>query len=156
MTNLTGFNANEVPPMAPRVPIPAGNYKIAITASEMKATKNKDGKYLAITMEVVEGDHQGRKLYTNLNLDNKSNVAVEIAKSELSSICRATGVLTPNDSVELHGKPFVAGVTLVKRNDNGEMQNRVAKYTSLKDANAATEAPLGAGMEVSNSEAAPW
>ena len=38
--------------------------------------------------------------------------AVKIARAELSAICRAVGVMAPNDSVELHDLPLVMRYTL--------------------------------------------
>lgn len=137
MANLSGFDANKVDPNVGFEPIPAGDYKLAIKESEDKETKNKNGSYLSLKIEVIEGEHKGRLLFENLNLNNPSNQAVEIAKGTLSAICRAVGVMTPNDSAELHGKPFVGTVALEKRKDTGEMQNRIKKYTSLSEAEVA-------------------
>ena len=44
MANLNGFNAHEVEPNASFEAIPAGKYLAAITESEMKATKNGNGR----------------------------------------------------------------------------------------------------------------
>jgi hypothetical protein len=151
MASLTGFDANTVEPMKARNPIPAGDYKVAITASEQKQTAAKTGTYIALEFSVLEGDHKGRKLFANLNLGNPSKQAVEIAKGELSAICRAIGVMTPNDTADLHNKPLWAEVKLEKRKDNGEMSNRIKGYKSLADGNAAVAAaPVAAGGP------APW
>lgn len=131
MANLSGFDANTVEPQQELKPLPAADYKVAITESEMKKNKAGTGSYLSFVFSVLEGDHKGRKLYTNLNLDNPNKTAVEIAKSELSAVCRAVNVMTPNDSAELHNKPLVVAVGLEKRKDTGDMQNRVKAYKSL-------------------------
>lgn len=150
MASLAGFDANKVEPSKALTPLPEGDYKAAITGSEMKRNSKNNGSFLALELTVLEGEHKGRKLYANLNLDNPNKQAVEIAKGELSAICRAINVMTPNDSAELHNKPLWATVGLEKRKDTGAMQNRIKGYKSLAEGNAAVAAaPAAAG-------AAPW
>ncbi len=141
MANLSGFNANEVPENEGFDPIPAGEYVVAIVDSEQKQTSSGNGSYLKLAFQVLEGQHKGRKLFENLNLDNPNAQAVQIARGTLSSICRATGVMEPKDSVELHNIPILAKVGMRKREDTGEMQNRITKYS--KKGQAATPQTTG-------------
>ena len=55
-------------------------------------------------------EFKGRNLWARLNLDNPNEIAVKIARAELSALCRAVGVLEPKDSVELHNLPLVISV----------------------------------------------
>jgi hypothetical protein len=129
MSDLSGFDANTVDPAVGFVPIPEGDYLAAIVASETKPTKAGTGSYLELTIEVLEGEFKGRKLWSRLNLDNPNQQAVDIARAELSAICRAVGVLTPADSSELHDKPLSIQVVQKKRDDNGEMASEIKKYS---------------------------
>lgn len=122
------FNANDVDPSVGSDPLPAGNYLAIIVESEMKPTKNGNGHFLELCFEVVDGPHKGRKLWSRLNLDNPNQQAVQIARSELSSICRAVGVMTPNDSCELHNLPLSVSVKVIQRQDNGEPANEIRGY----------------------------
>lgn len=54
------FNAEEYEPMGSFEPIPVGEYLVVISDSEIKDNNNKDGKYLQLVYDVVEGDYQGR------------------------------------------------------------------------------------------------
>jgi hypothetical protein len=128
MANLAGFDANKVDPNKPLEHLPAGDYPVIIVKSEMKPTSNGDGQYLELEMQVVRGPHQNRKLYDRLNLINKSEKAVQIARGTLSAICRAVGVLTPNDSTELHYKELVAAVKV--KMYEGNPGNEVKGYKS--------------------------
>lgn len=132
MVNLAGFNAEEVEPLGEYSPIPAGEYPCVITATEEKETKSGNGSFLEFRLEIIDGEHKGRVLFTRLNLKNPNQQAVNIARAELSSICRAVGVLAPKTSEELHHKPLLAKVALKKRDDNGEMTNEVKGYRQLK------------------------
>ena len=127
MTELN-FDANDVEPQGDFTPIPAGDYLAVIVESEMKLTKSGGGTMLVLTFEIIEGEHEKRRLWARLNLINPSKQAVEIARSELSSICRAVGVFAPYDSQELHNLPILLRVGLVKRADNGELTNAIKGY----------------------------
>jgi hypothetical protein len=154
MANLAGFNAAEVAPNEGFDVIPPGEYEACITASEMKATKDGTGSYLNLEIQILNGQFQNRKLFEKLNLVNRNETAVTIAKGTLSAICRAVNVLTPNDSSELHNLPLRISVGVEKRKDNGEMTNRIKSFKarSVQPLAAAPEpeyATAGAGK-------APW
>ena len=128
MANLNGFNANEVEPSASFEAVPAGKYLAAITDSVMKPTKNGSGSYLELTFVVLEGEYKGRVLWARLNLNNPNATAVKIAQSDLSSICRAVGVMQPHDSSELHNLPLIVNVRCKKRDDRDEWVNDVRGF----------------------------
>jgi hypothetical protein len=133
MADLRGFDANSVEPAGDFDPIPAGKYLAVVTDSEMKPTKSGNGSYLQLTFQVTEGEFKNRLLWARLNLDNPNDQARKIAQGELSAICRAVGVLAPNDSVDLHNLPLVIHVRCKKRNDTGEIVNEIKGYAKKDD-----------------------
>lgn len=148
MADLNGFDATSVEPTSSFEPLPAGKYIAAITESAKKPTKNGRGSYLQLTFQIVDGPYKGRLLWARLNLDNPNQQAVQIARAELSAICRATGVMRPNDSAELHNLPIEITVACKKRNDTGEITNEIkgyaAKGASSEPAPASTPNPTTA------------
>ena len=128
MANLKRFDARTVEPMDTFEPIPAGKYIAAITSSEMKPTRAGDGSYLELQFQVLEGEHKGRLLWARLNLDNRNELAVKIARAQLASICKAVGVLTPSDSTELHDLPMQVTVRLKKREDTSDPSNEIVGH----------------------------
>ena len=142
MADLNGFDARTVEPTADFDPLPAGKYVAAITESEMKPTKSGNGHYLQLTFTILEGEYRNRVLWARLNLDNPNQTAVKIARSELSAICRAVGVMQPKDSVELHNLPLVITVKLKKREDTGELTNEIKGYAKRE---ASGQAPQATG-----------
>jgi hypothetical protein len=128
MANLHGFDANQVEPTTEFEAIPAGKYLAVIIDSEMKPTKSATGSYLQLAFEILEGEYKGRHLWARLNLDNPNEMAVRIARAELSAVCRAVGVMAPKDSVELHDLPLVITVRCKKREDTGEIANEIKGY----------------------------
>ena len=139
MATLNGFNANDVDPAIDFEPIPAGKYLAIIAASEMKPTKSGNGSYLELQFQVIEGEYKGRLLWSRLNLDNPNQQAVQIARAELSAVCRAVGVMQPKDSVELHNLPLLVTVKCKKREDTGEMTNEIKGYTKKEAATGQTQ-----------------
>jgi hypothetical protein len=148
MANLSGFNAHDVDPATTFEPIPAGKYLAAIIASEMKPTKSGVGKYLELSLQILDGPYRNRVVWARLNLDNPNPTTVQIAKAELSAICRAVGVMTPRDSQDLHNLPLVVSVRLKKRDDTGEMTNEVKGYSKK-------EAAVGQPQQVAG-DTPPW
>jgi hypothetical protein len=151
MADLRGFDANSVEPNSGFDPVPAGKYLAVITESEMKPTKANTGQYLQLTFQILDGEYKGRMLWARLNLDNPNATAVQIARADLSAICRAVGVLAPNDSVELHNLPLVIDVRCKKRADTGEITNEIKGF-GRKDA----PPPSPAGPPAATNSTPPW
>jgi hypothetical protein len=104
------FDANNVEPAAPIDVISPGDYLAQIVRSDMKDTKDSQGKFLELEFDILEGEYQGRKLWARLNLVNRNEKAQQIAQRELSAICHATGQIQISDSEALHFKPLVLTV----------------------------------------------
>lgn len=147
MASLSGFNANDVPPLADFDPIPNGKYIAAIVESEQKPTKSGTGHYLELKFQVLEGEHKGRLLWSRLNLDNPNQTAVNIARAELSAICHAVGVMSPPDSSDLHNLPLQITVKCVKRTDTGELTNEIKGYARK---------PAPGAAPAANGNTPPW
>lgn len=150
MSNLNGFNANEVEPAVGFDPIPAAKYLAVITESEMKPTKSGVGKFLQLTFQILEGEFKSRLVWARLNLDNPNATTVKIARAELSAICRAVGVMAPKDSIELHNLPLVISVAHKKRQDTSEITNVIKGYAKKDVAASKVAATPG------NNGKAPW
>jgi hypothetical protein len=156
MADLGSFNASEVEPNVDFVPLPEGKYEAIISETEMKPTASGNGEYLKLTLTVVGGTYDGRSLFDNLNLKNPSEMAVKIARGQLSSICRAVNVLTPRDSSELHNLPLIVRVVQEKYEDR--MVNKVKGYYKVEreDAPALSQVPPAGGPPKAKPAAAPW
>ena len=141
MANLNGFDANQVEPSNDFEPIPGGKYLAVITDSEQKPNKAGTGSYLNLTFQIIDGQYKNRLLWARLNLDNPNATAKKIAQAELSAICRAVGVLAPNDSVELHNLPLVIHVKCKKRSDTGEIVNEVKGFSKKESPQTSNATP---------------
>lgn len=146
------FDATTVEPSNGFEPIPAGKYLAVISEDEMKPTRNNNGQYLQLTIEIIEGDYQGRKIWARLNLENPNMQAVEIARKELSAICRAVNVLQLTDTTQLLNIPFVLKVGLKKNKETVEMENVIKGYEA-KANYAPASAPAAAAPQ---NATPPW
>jgi hypothetical protein len=91
-----------------------------------------------------------------LNLQNSSSQAVTIARSELSSICKATGIKKLNDSIQVHDVPLVVSVAVKKREDNGDLTNEVEGYKSVRVASELHSPAITDGASLVASDKPSW
>jgi len=140
MAFLDGFNANNVDPNAPMTPLPAGTYLVILTDSERKKNKAGTGEYLELKFAVQDGQHKGRKVVDRLNLWHPNETAQKIAAGDMSALCRAVGVMTPNDSTDLHNIPLEIIVGVTNPNEQGRVYNEVKGYQKQGIADAAPQA----------------
>ena len=134
MANLgTTFDASGIEPAKPFEVLPPGRYTAQIVDSDMRITKDGMGQQLYVEIDVLEGPHQGRKLFDRLNLVNANPQTVEIAQRTLSAICHATGRMQVQDSEELHLIPFIA-VVQVKPPKNGYGESNKVRYLPIERA----------------------
>lgn len=123
------FNASTVEPMQPRSygPLPAGDYEMIIVKSDVKPTKAGTGHYLELEMQVVSGEHSGRRHWERLNIDNPNKTAQDIAEAALASLCFAVGITDMTDTMQLHDIPFIAHVEIDRKEPD---RNRIMGYVN--------------------------
>ena len=135
-----GFDATAVAPASDFSALPAGEYAVIITSTEMATTKRGDGQMLKLTLEVIEGQHKGRLLWSRINLVNTNPKAVEIAQRELSAICHAIGKPYIKDSDELCNFPLRVKVVYVPARDQYAESNDVKAWKAYNSAPSASPA----------------
>lgn len=120
------FDADAVEPSTTMEALPAGKYLVAITESSTGRTKAGTGEMVKLVYTVLDGPFKGRKVFDNLCMSHPNAKTVEIARANLSAICRAINVRSPRDTVELHNLPLMITVK-VTNGENGP-QNDVKGY----------------------------
>lgn len=150
-----GFDSTTVEPSAGFDLIPAGQYVAEITASGQQQTKDGRGSYIKLTWQICDGKFANRKLWQNLNLDNPNQEAVNIAKAELSAICRAVGVPRPTDTEQLHFKRCRVTISHKKNKQSGEMEARLSKWEPMGAA-APTPTPGATTGTQGATSTPPW
>jgi len=147
-------------------PIPVGNYRLRAVEMDMKDTKSGTGSYLSVRFDVVEGPHQGRRVFQNYNLVNQNQQAVEIALRDVKSWLIAAGLpesgqLTMERIRALEGKPFLAKVG-IEKDKSGQYpdKNKIARFLPPVEGSApaaATASPQPPAAEApASSGGRPW
>ena len=88
------FDINDIPEEEKREfePLPAGWYTATITDAGMRDTKAGTGKFISVRFDITGPNHQGRVVFTNLNMTNPSPKAEEFGRPSASQRHRpATG-----------------------------------------------------------------
>ena len=112
-------------------PIPAGDYLVQVSESEMVPTKNGNGQMLKLTYEILSGPYEGRKLWDRLNIINTNTDAQRIAWQQLKKLCEALGIDAMNDSEVLHFKPVTATIAIRPAKGEYGPQNVLRKFTPV-------------------------
>lgn len=150
------FNASSVDPMEARSyePLPNGDYDMIITKSDVKPTKAGTGHYLELEMQVLGGEHSGRRHWERLNVDNPNKQAEDIAKAALAALCFAVGVEDMTETEQLHDIPFIAKVEIDRKDPT---RNRIVGYASAGVPTAASAAKAPAARPAAAAPAKkPW
>jgi len=140
------FDANAIPPDDRNFdPIPAGSYRLQVIESKLEDTKAGTGEMLTLTLEVLEGQFKGRRIWDRLNIRNQNPDAQRIAQQALRNLCLSVNVPQIRDSEQLHFKPFTARV-VVEPDKTGQYgpQNRV-RY--IDPTAAMTKPAAGSGQQ---------
>lgn len=120
--------------------LPAGWYPAEIVKSELKDTKLKDGKYIALKFRVldnivVDGEEvqsEGRFVFTNLNIVNKNETAVKLARSDLKKICAAVGHDGDlEDTTDLHNIDMMIKVSVKPETSEWPAKNEIKDFMSI-------------------------
>jgi hypothetical protein len=117
-------------------PIPAGDYHVCVEDSVVKSSST-GGKYLAVTFKVIEGDHEGRKVFHNFNIENKNPEAVRIALEEIKRLLFAAGIPEKKHKMDtpsaLCGLDLMIKVAIAKNEKTGDDKNVVKRFLISKE-----------------------
>lgn len=147
------FDASQHQERTPFEILPPGDYNIEIINSELRDTKDGLGQYLWLDIQITDGPSKGRHIYDRLNLYNANKQTARIANSTLTTISKAVGIQTWDDTEVLHFKPLVAVVKVKaagkdKQGIERNAQNEVDAYKPSKNRGSSlpSAASLAGGM----------
>ena len=146
----TSFDATSVEPTTPYELLPAGKYSAQIVESEMRVTRNGMGQFLWLMLDILDGQHKGRKIFDQLN---PNPTTVEIAQRRLSAICHATGRMHVSDSEELHLIPMTIQVK-IKPPKNGYGESNAIAYLPPEGEGATAAKPAATSSAPPTTQAA--
>ena len=109
--------------------IPAGLYNAQIVKTEIVPTKNKNGTLLKAQFKVIDGKFKGRVIFSQYNITNPNNTAVEISRKQIKTLCDAIG--KPNgfkDTNEIHNIPMQIKVAIKPASGQYAESNEIKFY----------------------------
>jgi hypothetical protein len=139
MANIASTYDPEAEPSSGYTPLPVGEYQMEIVESDYVATQSGNGMILKCKAQIIGGEYDQRPFYINYNLENANEQAQEIGQRDFAGLRRATGVLAPDDSEQLHFVPFNVKIGIKARKDTGELENVIKQYVFGDGAEAASE-----------------
>lgn len=120
-------------------PLPDGEYKVMIVESEEKRNKSDNGDILKLKLQVIEGEHNGRFVFDQLNLTNPSPKAEEIGQRQLKWLLKCCNVFNPKGPFDLLNKVVIVEVGSEVYND--KPKNIVKNYSPVGYKSQTTQQP---------------
>ena len=133
MANFS-FDASSVAPQVSNGVLPAGTYLAHITESDIRPLASGNGQGLKLTLEIIDGQHKGRRVWDNLNIQHTSETTQRIAQAQLSALCHAVNVIKLEDTSALHFKPVRVKVTVREADGKYQESNNIKGYESASGA----------------------
>lgn len=130
MAIITGtYNPNA----ASYAPLPDGQYALEIVESDYLPNSNGTGMVLKCKAQIVGGEYDARPFYINYTLEHADEAAQEIGQREFAALRRATGVLAPKDTSDLHWTPFDVCIGIQPHHETGDPENYIRDYVYTRN-----------------------
>lgn len=150
------YNAAELPEGTGNFePIPAGWYNVTIANAELTDTKSGTGQYIKLRLDIMGPTHQGRVLFSNLNIRNANPKAEEIGHQQLGDVMRAIGLAVVEDTDQLLGGNLSVKVALKDDPQYGP-GNEVKAYKAIDGAASPAPAAQSAAPAAGATSKPPW
>lgn len=140
----------EIAPRSSYDPLPPGDYPAIVSSTEMKDTKAGNGQYIELTIQVIDGEFSGRRIWERLNVINPSEKTVEIARSQLRQLSEACGITALKDTDQLCDIPFTLTLDIDRKDTT---RNRVMGYSPASSAPRVAAKPAPAAT---SPQKKPW
>jgi len=137
------FDARNFTPLDNDI-IPEGWYRFTIDESSAAPTKdgNPNHTRLVLRFSIMDGPHQGRKVFTGLNIRHTNVRTMEMANREMSAICAAVNMPYVQDTQQIHNIPLWGRVK-IRKDPNGVYDDQ-AEIRSYKPINFVPPGLVGA------------
>tara|TARA_R110000772_G_scaffold13110_4_gene39159 strand:+ start:521 stop:1000 length:480 start_codon:yes stop_codon:yes gene_type:complete len=134
--------------------LPAGWYTATIAGCEMKQTKSGTGSYLAVRYDITGPTHQGRVIFSNLNITNANPKAEEIGRQQLRQLMEAIGLAKLADTDQLVNGNVKIKLKIEKSEEYGD-KNQVSAFAKPEGGSSAPK-PSAVAPAAKSSSAPPW
>ncbi len=141
--------------------IPDGEVLAQIFESDLIDNKSGTGKIAKFGWEIINGQFQGRKLWTQENVSHSNVQAQEIGQRNLKRICEGAGVGPIRNTEDLHFKPMLIKIGHDEAKNGYDASNKILGYKFYGPTGSAPPAPAaqtGGNPQPNNPPASgvPW
>ena len=109
--------------------IPEGKYVAMCTGAEIKTTKSGTGEYIRAEFTIENADVGNRKLWTNFNVKNENQTAVEIGLSQLKTLLVKAGYKSPEKLASISD---LCGLTVGVKTRNVDDRSEIHYFFDVK------------------------
>jgi hypothetical protein len=121
-------------------PVPKGLYRLRCLEAKEKATNNGKGVYISAQFEIVEGPYAKRRVFHNFNIENPSEQAQRIGRSQVSAWARACGKPNAGSTDQLLEVPFMARLG-VEEQEGYDPRNNITGFVAAEGTPSRTQEP---------------
>jgi hypothetical protein len=109
--------------------IPEGWYTVKITKADLKDTSSGTGQKIDVRYDILGPTHEGRVIFSSINVRNQSQKAEEIGRQQLGELMRAIGLSRVEDSDQLIGGECQIKIKIKQPSD----RDKAAGYNDPKN-----------------------
>lgn len=128
MASIAGLYNPDAEPSTGFDLLPDDTYTLEIVESSYDANQDGDGMSLSLKAQVIGGDYDQRSYYIWMDLEHDDEKRQERGQRDFAALRRAVGVLNPQDTEELHFKPFQVKIGRYTSKKTGKTNNTVKEY----------------------------
>ena len=126
------YNVNDMPEGSGGFdPLPPGWYEATITNASLENTKAGTGQYIKCRYDITGPTHEGRVVFSNLNIRNPNPKAEGIGRQQLGDIMRAIGLPSVTDTDDLIGAPLQIKLSVKPAEGQYEASNDVKGFRAV-------------------------
>lgn len=125
--------------------LPAGWYVAQVTESAVAQNKKATGDVLSLTLDILDGQFRGRKIWARLNVKHQNEVAERIGQQQLRQLCEGVGIAGISDTTQLHMKPVMVKLKVRAADGDYEASNEIAGFKAVERGQAAAPAAQAGG-----------
>jgi hypothetical protein len=141
MASIGGSYNVDAEPSSGFTLLPDDTYTLEVVESDYGANNDGDGMVLSLKTQVSGGDHDGRTYFIWIDLENEDQKKQDRGQRDFAALRRAVGVLAPEDTEELHFKPFQVKIGSYTSKKTGKVNNTIKDYIFDRDDVAANDNP---------------
>ena len=114
--------------------LPQGWYAASISNAELKTSRSGNGQYInvkyVVTKSTHQGDYQGSVVSDIINVTNRSRAAERFGHQKFSSLLRAIGLTTCDDTDQLVGASCAINLTVTQSHQYG-IGNEIIEFRPI-------------------------